>query len=202
MKQAMIVTIVVVCILVQLGLSKPELQSTPPNLRFNDQECHRAGVGVGMIASEDMALGKHGVLFITSGDLYMTFTQGAASANPGGMWVLDMREGGAAEPRKIQLESFPVGRRFQGHGLDVSNTTERVYTVSHNGDHSSVDIFQISYNQDCLASLPWACQPVSLTFLRSVTSNIFPNYGINDVVEAEDNQIYVTQWQPFSLPIR
>jgi hypothetical protein len=65
-----------------------------------------------------------------------------------------------------------------------------------------VDIFQISCNQDCLASLPWSCQPVSLTFLRSVTSNIFPKYGINNVAEAEENQIYVTQWQTFSLPSR
>jgi hypothetical protein len=88
----MLVTIVIVSILAQLGLSKPELPSKPPNLRFNDHECHLAGVGVAMIASEDMALGKHGVLFITRGDLFMTFTQGAASANPGGMWVLDMRK--------------------------------------------------------------------------------------------------------------
>eukprot|EP00091_Calanus_sinicus_P025677 TRINITY_DN9936_c0_g1_i1.p1 TRINITY_DN9936_c0_g1~~TRINITY_DN9936_c0_g1_i1.p1 ORF type:complete len:281 (-),score=85.66 TRINITY_DN9936_c0_g1_i1:171-1013(-) len=86
--------------------------------------------------------------------------------------------------------------------FDVSNTTDRVYAISHNGDHSSVDVFQISYNQKCLASIPWSCQPISLTFLRSIKSNIFPNYGINDVVEAEENQIYVTQWQPFSFPTR
>jgi len=155
-----------------------------------------------LVGSEDLALGRHGVLFITSGDLHNTFTQGAAAAKPGGLWVLDMRDGGAEEPVRIQLESFPAGRRFQGHGLDVSNTTDRVYSISHNGDHSSVDIFKISYNQDCLASLPWSCQPVSLTFLRSIKSSIFPNYGINDVVEAEENQIYVTQWQPFSFPTR
>ena len=89
-----------------------------------------------MIASEDMALGKHGVLFITSGDLLTTFTEGAAAASPGGLWVLDMREGGAPEPSRIPLELLPGGRRFQGHGLDVSNTTDRVYSVSHNGDHS------------------------------------------------------------------
>ena len=201
-KTVSFVTVVIIGIFTKICLNKSDVSSMPSEPIFNDNGFALAGMGAGFIGSEDMALGKHGVLFITSGDLHTTFTQGAASANPGGMWVLDMRKGGAEEPKKIQLESIPAGRRFQGHGLDVSNTTDRVYTVSHNGDHSSVDIFLISYNQECLASLPWACQPVSLTFLRSVTSNIFPNYGINDVVEAEDNQIYVTQWQPFSLPIR
>ena len=155
-----------------------------------------------MIGSEDMALGKHGVLIITSGDLLTTFGEGSAAARPGGIWVLDMREGGGPEPVRIQLEFLPKGRRFQAHGLDVSNTTDRVYAISHNGDHSSVDIFQIHYNQECLVSLPWSCHPLSLTFLRSVSSSIFPNYGINDVVEAGENEIYVTQWQPFSFPVR
>ena len=201
-KTLIFITVVIIGIMVKLFLNKMESLFHPADITINDQSCHLAGLGVGLTGSEDLALGKHGVLFITSGDLHETFTHGAASANPGGMWVLDMRKGGAAEPVRIQLESFPEGRRFQGHGLDVSNTTDRVYSISHNGDHSSVDIFKIDYNQDCLASLPWACQPVSLTFIRSVRSSIFPNCGINDVVEAEENQIYVTQFQPFSLPIR
>ena len=201
-KSLIFITVVLVGIMVKLFLNKMESLSLPSGFTFNDQGCHLVGLGVGLIGSEDLALGKHGVLFITSGDLHETFTNGAASAKPGGMWVLDMRKGGAAEPMRIHLELFPEGRRFQGHGLDVSNTTDRVYSISHNGDHSSVDIFKIDYNQDCLASLPWACQPVSLTFIRSVRSSIFPNCGINDVVEAEENQIYVTQWQPFPMPIR
>ena len=193
-------------LLLKLFLNKMESLSQslslPSGFTFNDQGCHIAGLGVGLTGSEDLALGKHGVLFITSGDLHTTFTQGSSSANPGGLWVLDMRNGGAAEPVRIPLGLFPEGKRFQGHGLDVSNTTDRVYSISHNGEDSSVDIFKIDYNQECLDSLPWACQPVSLTFIRSVRSSIFPNYGINDVVEAEENQIYVTQWQPFSFPIR
>ena len=201
-KTLFLVTIVVIGILVKLLLNKMESLVLPSGFTINDQGCHIAGLGVGLTGSEDLALGKHGVLFITSGDLHTTFTQGASSANPGGLWVLDMRKGGAAGPVSIPLGSFPEGKRFQGHGLDVSNTTDRVYSISHNGEDSSVDIFQIDYNQECLGSLPWACQPVSLTFIRSVRSNIFPNSGINDVVEAEENQIYVTQWQPFPFPIR
>ena len=37
----------------------------------------------------------------------------------------------------------PEGKLFQFHGLDVFNATDKVFAVSHNGDHSSVDIFQI-----------------------------------------------------------
>ena len=116
--------------------------------------------------------------------------------------MYDMRVGGAQEPVKITMELFPAGRRFQGHGLDVSNITDRVYSISHNGDHSSVDIFKITYNQECVVDLPWSCQPVTLTHITSITSNLFPNMGINDVVEAEHNQVYVTQWQPFPWPTR
>ena len=176
--------------------------SLTPGTTFHDAGCDLAGQGVGMIGSEDLALGKHGVLFLTSGDLHNTFSTGAASASPGGLWVYDMREGGAAEPVQITLESLPAGRRFQGHGLDVSNTTDRVYSVTHNGDHSSVDIFHISYHLHCVQALPWSCTPVTLSFLRSISSDLFPNMGINDVVEVEHNQVYVTQWQPFSWPER
>jgi len=196
------VTTVIFGILANRCLDKNDSSPASYDPIINDQDCHLAGMGVAFIGSEDMAMGKQGVLLITSGDLLTTFTEGSAAASPGGMWVLDMREGGAAEPMRIRLELFPAGRRFQGHGLDVSNSTDRVYTVSHNGDHSSVDIFQIHYNQECLVSLPWSCPPLSLTFLRSIASSIFPSYGINDVVEAAENQIYVTQWQPFSFPMR
>ena len=169
---------------------------------YNDDDCTVSGLGVGMVGSEDMALGRHGVLFITSGDLLTTFTQGSAAAVAGGVWVLDTRVGGSVYPMRVELESLPGGRLFQGHGIDVSNITDRMYTVTHNGDHSSVDIFKIEYKTECLLLQPWGCSPVRLTFLKSITSNIFPNYGINDVVEVEDNKIYVTQWQPFPLPVR
>ena len=88
-----------------------------------------------MIGSEDLALAKHSILIITSGDLGTVFSQvtqdhqnhnwhqklieqhekhqhvkqspitilkeniqGAGKANPGSLWALDMRAGGADEP--------------------------------------------------------------------------------------------------------
>ena len=65
---------------------------------YNDDDCTVSGLGVGMIGSEDMALGRHGVLFITSGDLLTTFTQGSAASDAGGVWVLDTRVGGVSVP--------------------------------------------------------------------------------------------------------
>jgi len=176
-----------------------QFMSLPAGYITNDKDCTLHGLGKNMIGSEDMALGEHGILFITSGDLWNTFKTGVVSANPGGIWILDMRENGNPEPVRLELRKFPSKRLFQPHGLDVSNSTNRLYAISHNGDHSSVDIFTIEYRTKC-ASLPWSCAPVTLTFIHSVTSHHFPNSGINDVVEASDNEIYVTQWQPFSFP--
>jgi len=137
-------------------------------------------------------------LIITSGDLAKVFEHGAAEAHPGGLWALDMRKGGGEKPVSLPL-GLPAGRRFHAHGLDISNSTDRIYAVSHNGEFSSVDIFKIQYRKECL-SLPWSCDPVSLSFLHSITSPLFPNNGINDVIEASDGEVYVTQWQPFSAP--
>jgi len=175
--------------------------SPPPGYqtKLNDQNCKPVGQNQGMIGSEDLALAKHGILIITSGDLMKVFEEGAANASPGGLWAFDMREGGSEKPVSLPLGGLPAGRRFQAHGLDVSNSTDRIYAVSHNGEFSSVDIFNIQYREECL-SLPWSCPPITLTFVHSITSPLFPNNGINDVVEASDGEVYVTQWQPFSAP--
>ena len=171
-------------------------------LTFNDDSCNLRGVGRGMIGSEDLALGKKSVLFITSGDLGSVGGSGAESANPGGLWVYDMRAKAASDPIKIELKYFPRNRRFQPHGLDVSNTTDRVYAVSHNGKESAIEIFKIKYHRKCLKALPWSCNPVSLTYINSISSDLFPYNGINDVIEADANHVYVTKWLPFPYPKR
>jgi len=172
----------------------------PPDFQPSDSSCNLLGQAKGMIGSEDLALAKHSILLITSGDLGTVFSKGAEAANPGNLWALDMRDGGGEEPVKIPIFGFPTGRRFQPHGFDVSNRTDNVYVISHNGDHSSVEIFNIRYRTDCLTSLPWSCPPVQLVHIHTLASNLFPNSGINDVAEAGKGEVYVTQWQPFPLP--
>jgi len=173
----------------------------PPHLTPSDSHCSLYGKGVGMVGSEDLAMGRHSTLFITSGDLHTCFAQGSQAANPGGIWIMDLRPGAERQPRKVPIEGLPEGRRFQPHGFDVSNSTDRMFVISHNGDHTSIDIFSIKYSTSCLGSLPWSCpHPVTLSFIKSITSPLFLRYGLNDVVEAGDNELYVTEWQPYGFP--
>ena len=191
--------VILVAIVSRWIINLTHFLSLPPDFKINDQGCTLAGVGVGMIGSEDTALGKYGILFISSGDLHKVFNESAAAANPGNIWAMDMRMGAPIEPIKIELKAFPNGRQFQPHGIHVSNITDRIHVVSHNGDHSSVDIFSIEYNVECLKTLPpWGCNnPASLTFMKSVKSDLFPNVGMNDVVEGNKNEFYVSQWHRF-----
>ena len=198
--KSVIVFIILIAIVSRWILNIRDFLSLPPDFEINDKTCQLAGMGVGMIGSEDTGLGKHSVVFISSGDLDTVFKEGANAANPGGIWAMDMRLGAPIEPVKLKIISFPLNRRFQPHGLHISNVTDRIHVVSHNEDHSSVDIFKIEYNVKCLKKLPWNnCKnPVLLTFLTSVKSELFPNVGLNDVVEGNKNEFYVSQFRRFS----
>ena len=61
----------------------------PPGWEPSDHGCMLLGVGRSgmppMHGSEDMAQGKHGMLFISSGDLRRTF-RSPDTARPGGIW--------------------------------------------------------------------------------------------------------------------
>ena len=159
-----------------------------------------------MFGSEDMALGKYGILFITSGDLNQTFGFGPAKANPGNIWMLNMKtDFKKLELVKTTIDSLPSisqkGFRFQPHGIDISNTTDRLYVINHNQDYSSVIVFDIKYNEKCLMSKDCIFKnTVSLIFKAEITSSIFPFMALNDVVEASTNEIYVTQWLPYPYP--
>jgi len=194
------VIVVVIAFLVKKAQIKLETLSLPPGYTFNDDKCSLIGSGKGLIGSEDLALGKHSILFITSGDLLQIFENGASNGAPGGIWFLDTRTGTNKEPKKLDIQDYPDGRLFQAHGFDVSNATDRMYVVNHQGDKSTIDVLQITYNEKCLEKKPWSCIPVSLRYLSSISSDIFPVYGINDVVELDNDHVYVTQWQLFSFP--
>ena len=59
----------------------------------------------------------------------------------------------------------------------MSNTTDRLYAISHTGPVSVVEVFSISYQ--FISQSPAA----QLTHLTTIQSHLFPRYGINDVVE-------------------
>jgi len=190
--------ILVLALLVRIGLRVKLLLASPP-VQLNDARCELVGEDI-LSGSEDLALGREAILFITSGDLKKTFYTGAASADPGGIFALDMR-GSSRSPVQLPLENFPSGVRFQPHGLDISNSSDHLLTTSHAGNHSRVEIFRIEYHPNCLEHDPWSCTPVTLHHINSIISDLFPNCGINDVVEgASPHELYVTQWLSHSFP--
>ena len=79
------VIVVVIAFLVKKAQIKLETLSLPPGYTFNDDKCSLIGSGKGLIGSEDLALGKHSILFITSGDLLQIFENGASNGAPGGI---------------------------------------------------------------------------------------------------------------------
>jgi len=181
------------------------------HFEFDDQRCGLAGKDIGMIGSEDMALGKHGILFITSGDLENTFGFGAAEANTGSIFLINIKADMPKGLRQLQLvkaniHSSPFTKkdfRFQPHGMDVSNVTDRLYVVNHNHGYSSVIVFDIMYNLKCINEMDCPLEnSVSLLFISEIRSNLFPLMALNDVVEASPNEFYVTQWLPYAYPKR
>jgi len=132
--------------------------------------------------------------------LLTAFTEGATSAVPGHIWVLDTSkkalDSAARYPtlflRKMEIEDFK-GAHFQPHGIYVSLLTDLIYAVNHAGEYSSVEIFSINYGS--------GFEEAYLVHLRTIRSKHFPLYGINDVIEGGGRgEFYVTQWLPFGFP--
>ena len=179
---------------------------------LSDDKCVLAGMDIGMIGSEDIALGKYGILFIASGDLKQTFENGLRAANPGGIFMMNMNK--TEDVKKLEIvkaniNSSPIARKsFQlhPHGMDISNSTNRLYAVNHNDGYDSVIIYNIKYNLNCLEeNLQGRClfqNTVILEFKAEIRSDLFPFMALNDVVEASETEFYVSQWLPFGYPKR
>ena len=117
--------------------------SLPPGYTYNDQNCQLLGQGVGMIGSEDLSLGKHGIAFVSSGDIIQGFAEKFANAAPGGIWILDIRPNLVKDPVRIEMEGGPTPEFFHPHGIDVSNATDRLFAINHGDASSSVEIYKI-----------------------------------------------------------
>ena len=190
---------IVIAILVRKVQIRLESLRPPPGYSYNDESCQLIGQARGLLGSEDLALGKHGILFISSGDIIRGFAEGFSQAAQGGVWILDIRQKPVQEPIKLEILGVPDGLDFHLHVLDVSNSTDRIYAVNHQLTKSSVDVFQILYNTECLQET-WTCPPVSLQFITTIASPLFPHAGMNDVVEVDEDHFYVSQFQAFPMP--
>ena len=199
-KFALFVAIVVIAVIVQKVKIRIQTLTLPPGYSFNDEDCSLIGQSRGLIGSEDLALGRHSIIFVTSGDLFGIFENGVKSSRDGDIWMLDPRPGSDHEPVRVERLGFPEGRLFHPHGFDISNATDRMFAVNHHQTGSSIEVFRIIYNAECAASIPWSCSPARLEHEVSVASEMFPYMGINDVVEVDSDHVYVTRWQVFSFP--
>jgi len=179
-------TIVIIAVLVNRGLRLKNLLQPYEHMNFNDQNCKLKGSFKG---AEDMGLGKNSILFIgASGGLKQCFQHGSSSAENGGIWMMNMLESDP-EPVQIHINGYP-NEQIHVHGIFVSNKTDRLYLINHLGPQSVVEVVQINYTPS-----------ISLQYLKTVKSPLFPRYGINDVVEGiDENEIYVTRWQVLPFP--
>ena len=64
----------------------------------------------------------------------------------------------------------------------------------------NTQVLSIQYDEECARSLPRTCAPASLQYETSVSSELWPHMGINDVVEAAEDKVYVTQWKANGFP--
>ena len=158
------------------------------DVKYNDESCSLRNPE--MVGSEDLSLSRDGqTLFITQGDLHKTFHHGPKNSAEGHIYTLGIDD---EEAVRAEIENFPSSMTFRPHGMYVSKTTDLMYVVNHLGDYSQVEVFKINYDTT----------PISLLYVRSIRDDqLFPKYGINDVVEGEtEGEVYITQWLPFGLP--
>ena len=190
--------LVVVAALVYVG---SDIYNFMGEWRLSDPEWSKPGdttcrliAGNLIRGGEDLALYKNGLAIVSAGDLYTTFTGDPARTTGTGAFVVDLRNSSSEPPvRKLELIGFPETTKFVGHGMYLSNSTNRVYFVVH-GDHATgksfIDAFDIEgddYNS------------LALRHVSRVSSELFPAAGINDVVEGRhEREVFVSVWRAHS----
>lgn len=93
------------------------------------------------------------------------------------------------QPEQLTINNYPHSYPLHAHGIYLSNATDRLYVVNHLGQESVIEVIAVEYS------------PVRLTHQKTVRSDLFYRYIMNDVVEGKDeNEIYVSRWQPFNAP--
>jgi hypothetical protein len=175
--------------------------STPMNVN-SSATCDLIGEDLA-INSEDLAMWTDGRVLVSVGDLgSLLFWGDYSSSNgdprgivePGSIAVLDVN---TKQLRKLKLTGLPEDLVFQPHGIHFSNSTGRIYCVSHGFARGGSRIIILKLEEKGPGGEP------HVVYERSITSPHFFNAGLNDVIEGSANgkEIYVTQYLQFPLPI-
>merc|ERR1719161_3381860 len=141
------------------------------------ESCEHLGQDLLKGASEDLAIYDKNTVLMASGDLSRVFPFGVSKelTNLGGIYALDIN---AKKVVKLETKDFDQSKLgLQPHGIYFSNTTKRLYVVSHTDELSktTVQIFAVEGSPPNLI----------LNHLRMVSSPLFMNHGLNDVVEGK-----------------
>ena len=157
-------------------------------VRFNDNSCRLLETPT---PCEDVtAFGDGESAFAGGGDLWTAFKHGSVGTD-GAVWLVNAKQGTIrAVPIKA---SAPHGvlPKLVLHGIFYSQASRRLYAVNHDeATGESVEVFDVVGVGDAMV----------LQHLLSVRSPLFGSMALNDVVEGEENEFYVTEWQPFPFP--
>lgn len=171
---------------------------------YNDQSCNLVGADE-MGPSEDMQFGKYGLLLMAAGDLQHAFNHGTEHAPNGGVFVYHFNSPVSKFPTKITLDNYPPDRKMVGHGLYLSNATDRLYVINHAGHQDVVEVFSVTYKPSCIIGTTFHCPPVALSLIKIVGSPLLGYFMMNDVAEGlvtdtNKGELYVTRW--VNYPIR
>lgn len=193
MKCSTLATIILVPLAVVMYTMYQDLGFAHELTHIDNSQCTLLGGQPGGIkGSEDMAHLGGGVVLLSSGDLYRVF-DGEPTA-PGRMFAVDMK---SKEVMEVPLQGMPAELAFQPHGMYYSNATNHVFTVTHGlkkGGGTQIFIFDLERGGPGLSGL-------SLRFIRAVSSPIWGNGVLNDVVEGVSaEELYVTQWLQVPIP--
>lgn len=139
-------------------------------------------------AVEDLSVYNNRSAFAGGGDLHTIFANGAATATAGAVWLVDAISG---DVKQVPILGDGVPPKLILHGIFFSKKTRRLYAVQH-GDTAgeSVEVFDVVEDDG-----------VKLSHKTSIRSTLFGNFALNDVVEGDGDEIYITEWQPFPFPL-
>jgi len=171
-----------------VGHNSLKLLGHSKQIKFSDNSCRLLQLPT---PCEDLsALGDGHSALCGGGDIWKTFQQGSRSSaiKEGAVWLVNVTEGTV---QQIPVSGASAPKRLILHGIHFSQKTRRLYAVNHDEEAGeSVEVFDLVQTGAVL----------SLHHRVTVRSPLFGNFALNDVVEGDGDEFYVTEWQPFPFP--
>jgi len=165
-----------------------DLQKEPPG---STPGC--SVIGQDLLGMEDIVTWRQSVLIADPGSVVPGFKNSPEKIPQGGLVAVDFRSG---EPRlhELEIKNAPDSWPFHPHGISLSNRTGRLYVVNHGGASSigtRIEVFQLAEGKDGLPAISW--------LMAVADGQRFGNCVLNSVVEAGEGELYVSQYNMFSV---